>query len=80
MNGVDLELAQTPRAEGTVLSGTVPLRYKSDRSFTRVSIRTPEPGQAHGSPDPRKLGIAVTELRLHAPARSDRGGAADERE
>jgi hypothetical protein len=65
---------QTPRAEGTVLSGTVPLRYKSDRSFTRVSIRTAGPGQPHGSPDPRKLGIAVTELRLHAPARPERGG------
>jgi FkbM family methyltransferase len=74
VNGVELELAQTPRAEGTVLSGTVPLRYKSDRSFTRVSIRTPEPGQRHDSPDPRKLGIAVTELRLHAPAQPERGG------
>jgi hypothetical protein len=52
----------------------VPLRYKSDRSFTRVSIRTPEPGQRHDSPDPRKLGIAVTELRLHAPAQPAPGG------
>src|SRR5262245_21833641 len=66
VNGTELELERTPGPEGTIISGQIPLDYESDRGFTRVSIRTQEPRQTQNSPDPRKLGMAVTELRLHA--------------
>ena len=48
--------------------------YESDRSFTRVSIRTPEPVPRHGTPDPRKVCLAVTELRLRPPSKSPEPG------
>jgi hypothetical protein len=67
VNSVPLELERTAHDPGIVLSGTIPGDYKSDRRFTRVSIRTPDPMPRHETPDPRKLGLGITELRLRPP-------------
>jgi FkbM family methyltransferase len=68
VNGVSLDLDRSAHDGGFVLTGVVPDEYRSDRSFTRVSIRTPEPVPLPGTPDPRKIGLAISELRLLAPA------------
>ena len=67
VNGVPLDLERIPNEAGFVLSGTVPRDYKSDRHFARISIRTPEPMPQHETPDPRKLGLGITEMRLRPP-------------
>jgi hypothetical protein len=67
VNGVQLDLERTPADEGFVLSGTVPRDYKPDRHFTRISLRTPEPMPRHETPDPRKLGLGITQMRLRPP-------------
>ncbi|HKA93980.1 MAG TPA: FkbM family methyltransferase [Acidimicrobiia bacterium] len=71
VNGVPLELERAARDGGFVVTGTVPSGYQSDRRFTRVSLRTPEPVPLHRTPDPRKISLAVTELRLRAPDSGD---------
>jgi hypothetical protein len=68
VNGVPLDLDRSAHDGGFVLGGTVPDDYRSDRRFTRVSIRTPEPVPMRGTPDPRKISLGVTELRLLVPA------------
>jgi FkbM family methyltransferase len=67
VNGVPLDVERIPHETGFVLSGTVPRDYESDRRFTRISIRTPEPMPQHETPDPRKLGLGITELSLRPP-------------
>jgi FkbM family methyltransferase len=67
VNGAPLDLEQTHREGGFVISCTVPDDYESTRRFTRVSIRSPEPLPRRGTPDPRKVGLGVTELRLLPP-------------
>ena len=68
VNGVSLDLDRTAHDAGFVLTGTVPGDYGSDRHFTRISIRTPEPRPHYETPDPRKLGLGITELRLRPPS------------
>jgi FkbM family methyltransferase len=67
VNGIPVDVDRAARDGGFVLAGTVPGHYESDRRFTRVSIRTPEPAPRHGSPDPRKVCLGVTELLLRPP-------------
>jgi FkbM family methyltransferase len=67
VNGVELDLHATTRNGGMQLSGAVPDDYDSDRRFTRISIRTPSPTPRQGTPDPRKIGLGITRLRLLAP-------------
>jgi FkbM family methyltransferase len=71
VNGVPLELDRIPHDGGFIVSGIVPRDYESGRRFTRISIRTPEPMPQHETPDPRKLGLGVTELRLRPPPGQD---------
>jgi hypothetical protein len=52
----------------------VPGDYGSDRHFTRISIRTPEPRPHYETPDPRKLGLGITELRLRPPPGANGAG------
>jgi FkbM family methyltransferase len=67
VNGWPIELERTQNDVGFVFSGTVPHDYATDRLFTRVSIRTPEPVPRLGMIDPRKVSLGITELRLLAP-------------
>jgi FkbM family methyltransferase len=74
VNDVPLDLEQVAFDGGFLLTGTVPTGYDTSRQFTRISIRTPEPLPRIGNPDPRKLGLGITEIRLRAP-RPDVGAA-----
>lgn len=56
--------ADPPRVIG---AGRVPDDYDNARDFTRVTITTPEPTRRPTGIDPRKFGIAVSELRLVPP-------------
>lgn len=67
VNDVPLDLEQVSFDGGFLLTGTVPDGYDSPRQFTRISIRTPEPKPRFGNPDPRKLGLGITEVRLRVP-------------
>lgn len=67
VNGAPLEVARSSRDGGFVISSSVPDDYESARRFTRVSICTPEPLPRRGAPDPRKVGLGITELRLLPP-------------
>ena len=52
---------------GRVGTASLPDDYDASWQFTRIAITTPEPVPRPG-PDPRKLGIAVSELRLVPPS------------
>jgi FkbM family methyltransferase len=80
VNGVPLEVDRTAHDGGFVLTGVVPGDYRSERRFTRVSIRTPDAVPMRGTPDPRKISLGVTELRLLVPPRRtlERGEGAHE--
>jgi FkbM family methyltransferase len=67
VNGVPIDLERTAYDSGFMLSGSTPDVYGSERTFTRVSIQTPEPVPRHGAADPRKIGVGITELRLRPP-------------
>jgi hypothetical protein len=67
VNGVPLDLERSANDGGFMLAGCTPVVYRSERWFTRVSIRTPEPVPRHGAPDPREVGLGITELRLCPP-------------
>jgi FkbM family methyltransferase len=74
VNGAPLDPERRAYEGGFVVSCTVPADYDSPRRFTRVSIRTPEPVARRGTPDPRKVGLGVTELRLFPPPGGSVGG------
>ena len=67
VNGTPLDLERAPHDGGVLVTGTVPHGYGSDRLFTRILIQTPAPTPRQGTPDPRKIGLGITELRLRAP-------------
>jgi FkbM family methyltransferase len=67
VNGRPLALELIEEDGGLVLSGTLPDDYETDRQYTRLSIRTPEPVPRFGTIDPRKVGLGIAGLTLHAP-------------
>jgi FkbM family methyltransferase len=67
VNGVAVEVRWKTEDRGRVGTACLPAEYASPWEFTRISITTAEPVPRPG-PDPRKLGIAVSELRLVPPA------------
>jgi FkbM family methyltransferase len=67
VNGVPLDVEQRRVEDGLLVTGRVRSDYTSDRRFTRISILTPEPMPRHETPDPRKIGLGVTELRVRMP-------------
>jgi FkbM family methyltransferase len=67
VNGWALEIDIARHGSELVISGTVLENYVTNRSFTRVLIRTPEPVPGLSTADPRKVGLGVTELRLYPP-------------
>lgn len=66
VNGVPLDVHWRITEHGRIGAAVVPDDYASSWQFTRIAITTPEPVPRPGS-DPRKLGIAVSELRLLPP-------------
>jgi hypothetical protein len=76
VNGVPVVVRWDSQERGRIGSASLPDDYASSWHFTRIAIMTPEPIPRPG-PDPRKLGIAVSELRLVPPAGSgERSGNA----
>jgi FkbM family methyltransferase len=71
VNGVPLDMRWSTQDGRRVGSASLPDDYAAPWQFTRIAITTPEPVPRPG-PYPRKLGIAVSELRLAPP-----GGALD---
>jgi FkbM family methyltransferase len=69
VNGVPVDVRWESRAGARVGIAALPDDYAKSWQFTRIAITTPEPVPRPG-PDPRKLGIAVSELRLVPPAGS----------
>jgi len=66
VNGVPVEVRWSPRKQGRFGNAMLPDDYVSSWDFTRFEITTPEPVPRPG-PDPRKLGIALSEIRLRPP-------------
>jgi FkbM family methyltransferase len=67
VNGLALQIEMAQQDGRLVISGTVPENYVTNRRFSRVLIRTPEPVSGRSTADPRKVGLGVTELRLSPP-------------
>jgi FkbM family methyltransferase len=67
VNGVPLDVHWSAHESGRVGTASLPDDYDGSWQFTRIAITTPEPVPRPG-PDPRKLGIAVSELRLVPPS------------
>jgi FkbM family methyltransferase len=67
VNGVPVDVQWASREDARIGSASLPNDYAPSRQFTRIAITTPEPVPRPG-PDPRKLGIALSELRLVPPA------------
>ncbi|MGI8809113.1 MAG: class I SAM-dependent methyltransferase [Acidimicrobiales bacterium] len=58
VNGLPIECERLAQEGGTLVRGAVPASYASARSFTRVSLRTPEPPVSSAG------GVAVRWVRL----------------
>jgi FkbM family methyltransferase len=67
VNGVPVDVHWSAHDRGRVGTASLPDDYDASWQFTRIAITTPEPVPRPG-PDPRKLGIAVSELRLVPPS------------
>lgn len=67
VNGVPLDVRWSSTTRGRVARASLPEDYRSSWQFTRIALTTPEPVPRPGD-DPRKLGIAVSELRLVPPS------------
>jgi hypothetical protein len=67
VNGVPVDVHWSRHDRGRVGTASLPDDYDTSWQFTRIAIMTPEPVPRPG-PDPRKLGIAVSELRLVPPS------------
>jgi FkbM family methyltransferase len=67
VNGVPVDVRWSAHDRGLVGTASLPDDYDASWQFTRIAITTPEPVPRPG-PDPRKLGIAVSELRLVPPS------------
>jgi hypothetical protein len=70
-NGARLQLSRSPHQRGTLISGTVPWDYASDRPYTRVMLQTPGTIRWNvanpGSDNDADLGIAVAWMRFTPP-------------
>jgi FkbM family methyltransferase len=73
VNGVPVEVQWIPQGRRRLGRAAVPDDYATSWPFTRIEITTlrlvPRPG-----PDPRKLGLALSELRLIPPDGESPGG------
>ena len=63
VNGVPVEVQWIPQDLGRLGKASLSDDYASTWEFTRIEMTTPEPVPRPGL-DPRKLGIALSELRL----------------
>jgi FkbM family methyltransferase len=66
VNGVPVDVRWIPQDRGRLGKASLPERYASSWQFTRIELTTPEPVPRPG-PDPRKFGIALSEVRLVPP-------------
>lgn len=67
VNGHPVDVRWIPQERGRFGTATLPENYASSGQFTRIEITTPEPVPRPG-PDPRKFGIALSEVRLVPPS------------
>jgi FkbM family methyltransferase len=63
VNDHPIALEWAPEGPGAVGVGCIPPDYRSGSAFTRIKVTTPDPLIRPGL-DLRKIGVAVTELRL----------------
>jgi len=66
VNGIPVDVRWGTPGRTRVGTAWMPDDYTAPWQFTRIAITTPEPVPRPGS-DPRKLGIALSELRLTPP-------------
>jgi hypothetical protein len=67
VNGVPVDVRWDTRDGVAIGSASLPDDYAPSPRLTRIMLTTPEPVLRPG-PDPRKLGVAVSEVRLVPPA------------
>jgi FkbM family methyltransferase len=68
VNGVPVEVRWNARDGVLIGAALLPDDYATSRRFTRITLTTPEP--VVRPPDPRKLGVAVSEIRLVPPEKA----------